>query len=77
MAKFEAGDKAYMVSSASTVIEGNVRRAMRDSYVFAYPAYDGQLGAIRVSGTRLYKSRDEAQAAIDAKKPRVRYREDW
>ncbi|MCM1096950.1 MAG: hypothetical protein NC427_02675 [Ruminococcus flavefaciens] len=68
MAKFKAGDKAFIVESNHTVREVTVARRSGGMFLIKFP--DG--GGIQVREHRLFATREEAEAGIQGKKEEPR-----
>ena len=67
---YKAGDVCYFLESSRNIIEGTIRSCAGGKYVVKYG--DGK--GIRLPVGRLYRTLEEAQAALPKREPVRRYR---
>lgn len=60
---FKVGDTCFFLESNIHVIEGTIRSCAGGNYIVKY----GQGKGIRLSGSRLYKTLEDAEAAMPRK----------
>lgn len=60
---FKTGDTCYFLESNRHVVEGTIRSCSSGNYIVKY----GQGKGIRLPKNRLYRSREEAEAAMPRK----------
>lgn len=65
MAKFNQGDKAYIIESTIFIKEVIVVKFAGGMYLIKYPNCSG---GYKVRESRLYKTEDEARKSIDLRK---------
>ena len=63
--KFESGDVVYFIASSIFVRKATVIRATKD---FCTIKFEDTGGGIRVRNTKLYKTKEEAEAIVAMKK---------
>ena len=70
MAKFNPGEEAYIIESNRIIRKLEIRSATEGMYLVKF---SDSSGGIRVKEHRLYKTREDAEAALPAEnKPKVR-----
>lgn len=66
MAKFNAGDKAWIIESTIFVVEVEIVKYSGGFYLIRYPK---KTGGYKVRESRLYKTEAEAKKVAEANKP--------
>lgn len=66
MAKFNPGDKAWIIESTIFVVEVEIVKYSGGFYLIKYPK---KIGGYKVRESRLYKTEAEAKKVAEANKP--------
>lgn len=74
MAKFKAGDKAYIVESNRWIREVEIRNVAGGMYLIRFPETGG---GIKVKESRLFAMREEAEKSLTGNKLEPRKRNQY